>query len=61
MGCFEINQGIVSAGGARWIALRRVLIDALREASAPSRKPLSRNSPSRNAPSRKPLTNDGAS
>ena len=62
----EINQGIVSAGGARWIALRRVLIDALRDASAPSHKPLlhnapSRNAPSRNAPSRKPLTNDGAS
>ena len=32
----EINQGIVSAGARRWTALRRVLIESFRAASAPS-------------------------
>lgn len=38
----EVNQSIVSAGGARWKALRRALIDSLRMATTPSR-PLPRD------------------
>jgi hypothetical protein len=30
----EVNQGIVFAGGRRWTALRRTLIDSLRTACA---------------------------
>jgi predicted N-formylglutamate amidohydrolase len=35
----EINQGIVSAGGRPWTALRRVLIESLRTAWAPLEGP----------------------
>lgn len=31
----EVNQAIVDAGGARWSALRRLLIDSLRRAGGP--------------------------
>jgi len=40
----EINQGLVAAGGRRWTALRRVLIESLRTARGPLERTLAMTS-----------------